>query len=90
MRELLLLCTNNAHVQIDVAMESPLSLFVSHVFMLEIEQTVVPNNTITLSRHEQVCLTKLHFDRYFFHHCAYASYLFKILEKKPWQYGKFC
>ena len=31
------------------------------------------SNTISLSRHEQVCLMRLRFERYFSHHRAIAS-----------------
>ena len=41
-------------------------------------------NTISLSRHEQVCLMRLHFERYFSHHRANKIILSHIFKGNMW------
>ena len=40
------------------------------VELFNCQTTIIGNNAIGLSRHEQVCLSGLRFERYFSHHCS--------------------
>ena len=42
------------------------------------------HNTISLSVHEQLCLIRLHFERYFSHHLATSMRMSRIFKENMW------